>query len=137
MKEHLQNFLSDRYYAVWMENIGENPTIIRKHRIRPTDSTVSYGGKSHVIDLNKPTYRIKNKFFFFIDYQTGQRRIGRAMPKIDNELLDDIIIRKLGRQLMQGMSPGLKSDDWLMYLVFAGLGAFGSATALLIFGGGI
>ena len=137
MMKYIQNFLSDRYYAIWMENVGDNPTIIARRKIRPTDSTVSYQGKSHVLDLGKPTYRVKNKFFYFVDYTTGQRRIGKAMPKIDNELLDDIIIRKLGRQLMVGISPGMKSEDWMMYIIFAGLGAFATATAMMFYFGGV
>ncbi len=127
----------DRYFAIWIENVGENPTVIARKKLFPTDSTTSYNDKSHVVDMSKPTYRIKNKFFYFIDFQHGQRRIGKPMPKMDNDLLDDIISRNLGRQLMLSMSPGLNKDDWMMYLVFAGLGAFASATVLMLYMGGM
>jgi len=133
----LGKLIPDKYFAIWIEFIGDNPTVIAKKRMYPTDDKVSHAGKSHVIDMSKPTYRLRNKFFYFVDYNNGQRRIGKAMPLMDTGLLDDILTRNIARQLSISMHKTVKQEDWIIYLVFALLGAFGSATAMFLYFGGL
>jgi hypothetical protein len=80
-------------------------------------------GKTFPFDMGKPAFRKKNRWFYFVDVDRGQLQIlKKDKESLSSQLLDQIVKKELGKQLVSALESPPISGYILVVLLGAGLG---------------
>lgn len=101
-----------RYIAVFMLKEQNAYTIRRKKKLNPEKNTVSYSGKTFIIDISKYTFSEGLTYFYCIDLNKCQKslenkKVKDIKPTIEiltdvpqnPELIDDVVSKNLVGQI--------------------------------------
>jgi hypothetical protein len=110
--------------SIWyVRHIVGVPTVVKKKKnIKTSISQVKFRDKVFTFDISKPAFRWKNYWYYLVDIDSGQMWFGSPPPAIAPELLDAVLVRKLGQQLVSALETASIFQNLVMILVFIGLG---------------
>jgi hypothetical protein len=94
--------------------------VIARRRFDPDQAAdgVSYRGRTHTIDLRKPIYREKGKFYYLIEMESGQISVGEGKePPVSPKLMDSIMRKEVAKQLVMGLEPTGDLKSMLLVIV--------------------
>lgn len=98
-------------------------TVIRTVKIKPNTTSVRLGDSSFHFDMSCPTLKNKNTLYYYIDTKKGQVSFkNQSIPLVSPELLDLIIVRKIGTQLLKVVEKTPMMGSLLIVLMGIGLG---------------
>lgn len=122
----LQIDKADKRKVLFVKNVGNIPTVISKRPIKVTTEQITFkiGTKklSFDFDINKPSYRYKNIYYYVIDISTGQLSFKKPSKQPAPELLHAIFRRQIIKQLVSGLEKGTPAMTGLMIILMcAGL----------------
>ena len=114
--------ISDKYIAVFSREVSGSSVVVKKKSFQPdkVKDGISYKGRTHLLDLTRPIYRDRGKFFYLIDMEKGQKTMGQITSSVSPKLLDAILRKEIARQLVSGMNT---PASWGLAIVIGILGA--------------
>ena len=93
-------FFKKKRLAVFLIKENETYQVEGAKRIK-TNNTVSYHGKTYIINLEKPTYQKGLKTFYFFDLLSGKPLGFENMGEgYDSELIDMVVSKSIIKQLV-------------------------------------
>ena len=123
-----------KYFVFWLVKQGETYEVLRRKRIKPTNESVSYASHNHHIDIGNPTYRTRNKRYYFVDLDGGQLFVEGVDIKYDPQIVYEFVDRKIIQQL----ATNLTSSQWKLNIFLAIFSAiFGGLIGFIMAGGSI
>jgi len=112
----------DKRKVYFVRTIAGVPTRICQKSIKAHAQNIGYRKLSFNIDIGKPSFRIKNTFYYVVDIHTGQLYFGDAKHGISPELLDSILVRNIAKNLVSGLESAPLFSSLIMMLLGTGLG---------------
>lgn len=109
--------------VVFLESIGGTYTTVGKKKLGAKTDQVRYRKKSYIIDAEMAGYRSKQTIFYLVDKTTGaQISLMDAPQAVSPELIDTILSREMGKQLVAGLNTASVNVMNIVFLCL-GLGA--------------
>jgi hypothetical protein len=105
------------FFVKPMENV---PTVFRKRSIGNGKivRSVNIGDNTFKFDIGKPTYRNRNKAFYFVDVDKGQIWISpKDTPEMSAKLLQADLKDEIGKQLVAGIDANPFMGNILMLAI--------------------
>jgi hypothetical protein len=112
----------DKRKVYFVRIIAGVPTRITQKTIKASTVNVGYRKLLFPIDIGKPSFRIKNTFYYVVDIHSGQLYFGDAKHSISPELLDSILVRNIAKNLVSGLESAPLFSSIIMILLGIGLG---------------
>jgi len=103
-------------------------TVFRKHTIKQgfTKTEATIHKKTFTFDIGKPTYRNKNKCFYFVDVNDGQVWINdKGSPELSAKLLHATLKEEIGKQLVTRLDKHPFMGDVMMLVMGSIIGILG------------
>lgn len=113
------------FYTKDMQGI---PTVFRKHTIGKgkTKTEATINSKTFTFDIGKPTYRNRNKCFYFVDINNGQSWINaKDTPELSAKLLHATLKEEIGKQLVTKLDKHPFMGDIMMLVMGIVIGLLG------------
>lgn len=120
-----------KYFAIITVRENELQSVIGFKRIKPTNSTFSFKGKTFPIQIEYPTYIKRNKVFYFYNYLDESILLFNDNSNkeiINADIIDKIIAKSIISQLTSNLNQKWKID--IPYILLAG--GFGGLLGFLI-----
>jgi hypothetical protein len=113
-------FGKDRRIIRFVRLIGDIPYVIKKVNItkKPALTKVKYGDKTFLFNINKPVYRSRNTYYYYIDIDGEQLYFGKTTQKISSRMLDSILSKEIIKQLV----AGLENPQFMVLFVYVIIG---------------
>lgn len=121
-------FNKRKYIAVITIRENELQEVIGFRKLDPTQESFSFRKKSFIVQIDKPTYKKKNKSYYFYNY--SDERIlgfGKSNPKpINADVIDTILAKNIVNQLTANLNQRWKVELPIIIFscIFGGLIGF-------------
>lgn len=113
------------FYVKSLEGV---PTVFKKHTIRKgmMKREATIGEHTFTFDMGKPTYRNRNKCFYFVDVDAGQVWVNKKdTPELSAKLLQATLKDEIGKQLVAGLDSNPFMGNIVMLLMGIAIGILG------------
>lgn len=114
--------MKDKRKVLIVRLTGNTPTVIAKKSIKDSTQFIRYGKKTYTIDINKPSYRQKNIFYYLLDPGKGQLHFYQMNKLVAPELLEAILNRNIVKQLVSGLEAVPLIQNIIIMLLCLGMG---------------
>lgn len=112
----------------YVKSVEGLPTVFKKHTIGQgmTRTATTINGKTFTFDIGKPTYRNRNKCFYFVDIKDGQVWINdKGNPELSAKLLHATLKEEIGKQLVTKLDRHPFMGDIMMLIMGIIMGILG------------
>ncbi|MGV9141363.1 MAG: hypothetical protein ACOC1X_00330 [Promethearchaeota archaeon] len=121
-----------KYIAVLVIKEQGKYTLVGKKNITATTETVRFDKKkAFKIDIDNPIYQVKNKLFYFFNYNRGQLSLRETVKKAEEPEVMDMIINK---KIVEQLTSNLLGIDFKQQLIYIAVGAIAGSGFGYIFG---
>jgi len=118
--------MADKHVIIFTKRVSGSSVQVKRKNVKLDDikEGISYKGRTHLIDLARPVYRLHSKNFYVMDLDEGQQFV---MPSnehgVSTKLMDATFKKEIAKQLVAGLYAA-GGMDWKMIMLFllAGLG---------------
>lgn len=105
-----------QHSCVFVRKVGDSYAKIKTIKVREHVDSISFKGKSYVLDFSKPVWRDGKKGIYVVDLDSGQLKFS-ASEKTFPELTDQIFERKIVSQLVSSLQmPGFTTQILMIIL---------------------
>jgi hypothetical protein len=118
-----------KYYVIWVIKQNKSYSVLRRVRIKPIDTSVSFGECRHEVLIGSPTYMNGNKLFYFVELSEGHIMFDTLGIEYDPALIHEFVDRKI----LQQLASNLTSSQWKLNIflaIFSGI--FGGLVGWII-----
>ena len=97
-------------------------TVVKKRKIPPHNDKATYRKTAFPFDIGNPAYRVKNKFYYFVDTKVGQLSFNAIKTPMSTKLLDLILNQEIVRQIIGTFKIRATSEMIMFMLLSLGMG---------------
>jgi hypothetical protein len=111
----------EKYVVFFGDKVNGTFNFIAKKNVKKGASEITYKKEKFVLDSNVVVYRRKNVSIYMMDLGGTQLKSTYSEFSLSNDIIDNILRRRIGVQFFNGMSAGI-SIAWLQILIGLGMG---------------
>ena len=104
------NLKKDHYVMLYVRKVNGTNSVVWKKKLKQGTRSVSFQKKTYIIDYNKVIYRKANTYVLMLDLDGEQLMVQGQESLVSPELIDSILRRHLGSQIVNGLTQGFAAN---------------------------
>lgn len=124
--------INKKYFAIFTVNQNDVQNVVGFKRFNPTDTKISFKGRTFIPQIEFPSYIKGRKLLYFFNLKDGQLLFNKTSNEsiINPQVIDTILTKSIINQLTANLNNKWKVE--LPLLLFAAV--FGGVTGFLVAG---